>query len=350
MKGMKGIVKIDETNQVELDEMVSILVKKVTAKSDTLYDDAFLTEDILKAFQLDKSHKYYIDTQLLNESRNLDHHLKLMNKSIESEKLYIGFVQTLSDWRKTKPVLKIPIIGMSYRIYTFLAKRVLPRLKIYRRLGLQRKFHFLSKAETIGRLIYNGFEVHSFLEIKDRHVFIVKKVRTPMVTNPSFGPIFKMNRIAKDGKQIGVYKLRTMHPYSEFAHAYMIKNHGFGPDGKIKDDFRTSRWGRILRKYWIDELPQLLNLLKMEMKLVGVRPVSVTYFKQLPEKLQVQRVKYKPGCIPPYVALDLGNTKEDVLEAEEVYLKEKEKNPNSTDIKYFFIAIFKIIFQRKRSA
>jgi lipopolysaccharide/colanic/teichoic acid biosynthesis glycosyltransferase len=159
-----------------------------------------------------------------------------------------------------------------------------------------------------------------------------------------------MNRIAKNGKKIGVYKLRTMHPYSEFAHEYMILNHGFGADGKIKDDFRTSRWGKLLRKYWIDELPQLLNLIKIEMKLVGVRPVSESYFNQLPKDLKEKRIKYKPGCIPPYVALDLGSTKEAVLKAEELYLHEKEKNPNFTDLKYFFIAIYKIIFQRKRSA
>ena len=92
------------------------------------------------------------------------------------------------------------------------------------------------------------------------------------------------------------------------------------------------------------------GLIKMEMKLVGVRPVSESYFNQLPKDLKEKRVKYKPGCIPPYVALDLGSTKEAVLKAEELYLEEKEKNPNFTDLKYFFIAIYKIIFQRKRSA
>ena len=229
-------------------------------------------------------------------------------------------------------------------------KRVIPRLKIYKKIGFQRKYHFISKAETIGRLIYNGFQVKAFLELKDRHVFIVKKIDVPKTVKPSFGPVFKMNRIAKNGKKIGVYKLRTMHPYSEFAHEYMITNHGFGSDGKIKDDFRTSRWGKLLRKYWIDELPQLLNLIKMEMKLVGVRPVSIAYYNQLPEDLKEKRIKYKPGCIPPYVALDLGSTKEAVLKAEEIYLEEKEKNPHFTDLKYFFIAVFKIIFQRKRSA
>lgn len=347
---MKSKAKIENKNPVHLDNMVDLLVQKATVKSEPLYNEAFLNEELLKTFQLDKSQKYYIDARLLNEINDINVHLKLMNKSLETEKLFIGFVQTLSDWRKSKPILKTPIIGMTYRVYTFLIKRVIPRLKIYELIGLKRKYHFLSKAESIGRLIYNGFEVQSFIELKDRHVFIVKKVGQPKTIKPSFGPVFKMNRIARNGKKIGVYKLRTMHPYSEFVHEYMILNHGFGPDGKIKDDFRTSRWGKLLRKYWIDELPQLLNLFKMEMKLVGVRPVSETYFNQLPEGLKLKRLKYKPGCIPPYVALDLGNTKEAVLKAEEQYLLEKEEHPNFTDMKYFFVAVFKIIIQRKRSA
>ena len=73
-----------------------------------------------------------------------------------------------------------------------------------------------------------------------------------------------MNRVGKKGKIIGVYKFRTMHPYSEFIHDYIIKTNGYNAKGKIKDDFRTSRWGKIMRKYWIDEIPQLYNVLKGE--------------------------------------------------------------------------------------
>jgi lipopolysaccharide/colanic/teichoic acid biosynthesis glycosyltransferase len=347
---MENNVNLEHDTSVELDAMVALLVKKAATAKESLFNEEYLLEQLLQSFQLNKTHKYFIDTQPLNEFRDLDAHLKLMNTELDNEKLYIGFVQTLSDWRKSKTILRIPIIGMSFRIFTFFTKRVIPRLNIYKKVGLQRKFHFLSKAESIGRLIYNGFEVQAFLEIKNKHVFVVKKIGQPKSVKPSFGPIFKMNRIAKNGKIIGVYKLRTMHPYSEFVYDYMVVNHGFGPDGKIKDDFRTSRWGKILRKYWIDELPQLVNLFNMQMKLVGVRPVSESYFNRLPKKLKENRVKYKPGCIPPYVALDLGTTKDAVIMAEEIYLEEKERNPYTTDLKYLFKSIYKIIFQRKRSA
>ena len=67
--------------------------------------------------------------------------------------------------------------------------------------------------------------------------------------------------------------------------------------------FATS-WGKFLRKYWIDEFPQLFNVIKGDMKLVGLRPVSETYFNELNEEFRKLRLTLKPGCIPPYVALN----------------------------------------------
>jgi lipopolysaccharide/colanic/teichoic acid biosynthesis glycosyltransferase len=166
----------------------------------------------------------------------------------------------------------------------------------------------------------------------------------------SEGVLLQINRIGKNGKFFKVYKLRTMHPYSEYLHEYMIKTHGFDEKGKIKNDFRAAKWAKTFRKYWLDELPQILNVLKFQMKLVGIRPVSESYFNSLPKEIQEKRIHHKPGCIPPYVAHDFGTTKESVLEAELVYLEQKTKKPYTTDIKYFFVSIFKIVFKGKRSS
>ena len=174
---MKDNINTEKSQDVALDAMVDLLVQNAAKSKEPLYNDTFLSEELLKAFQLNKAHKYFIDTQLLNEVKDLDTYLSHMNKDLNNEKLFIGFVQTLNDWRKSKTILKIPILGMSYRIYTFLTKRVIPRLKFYRKIGLRRKYHFISKAETIGRLIYNGFEIQTFIELNDRHVFIIKKSR-----------------------------------------------------------------------------------------------------------------------------------------------------------------------------
>ena len=61
--------------------------------------------------------------------------------------------------------------------------------------------------------------------------------------------------------------------------------------------------GEILKKILVDELPQLINVIKGEMKLVGIRPVSEIYYNDLPIEVQKMRIKHKPGCIPSLLHL-----------------------------------------------
>jgi lipopolysaccharide/colanic/teichoic acid biosynthesis glycosyltransferase len=159
-----------------------------------------------------------------------------------------------------------------------------------------------------------------------------------------------MPRIGKNGKIIGVYKFRTMHPYAEFLHDYILKNNGYASTGKPANDFRLTPWGKFFRKYWIDELPQLLNLIKGDLKIVGVRPVSKRYLEDIPEDLRKLRYNHKPGCIPPYVIFNCENNVESVLEAERKYLNKKNKNPITTDFICFFKGIWNILLRKKRSA
>jgi len=70
------------------------------------------------------------------------------------------------------------------------------------------------------------------------------------------------------------------------------------------------------------------------MKLVGVRPLSRPVFDDYPEDVKQLRLKYKPGCFPPYVAL-LMQDMERSIEAEKIYLTEKEKHPYTTDLSIF---------------
>ena len=100
----------------------------------------------------------------------------------------------------------------------------------------------------------------------------------------------------------------------------------------------------------VDEIPQLINLIKGDLKLVGARPVSQRYFNDIPKDIQELRLTQKPGCIPPYVALNRKSSVGSVLDAEREYLEEKIKKPYTTDTKYFFKALFNIFFKGKRSA
>jgi lipopolysaccharide/colanic/teichoic acid biosynthesis glycosyltransferase len=109
--------------------------------------------------------------------------------------------------------------------------------------------------------------------------------------NPG-GPImFIQYRTGKGGRRFGMYKFRTMVPNAEelkqkLAHLNELE----WPDFKITNDPRITRVGRILRKTSLDELPQLLNVLKGEMSLVGPRPTSFsadTYTLWQTERLDV---------------------------------------------------------------
>lgn len=88
------------------------------------------------------------------------------------------------------------------------------------------------------------------------------------------GPIlFRQIRVGKDGEHFECYKFRSMYIDAEQRKAeLMAQNEADGPVFKMKNDPRITRVGRIIRKLSIDELPQLFNVLKGEMSLVGPRP------------------------------------------------------------------------------
>jgi hypothetical protein len=212
------------------------------------------------------------------------------------------------------------------------------------------KYRYLTKGETLGRVVSCGFEIIEFKEIDGLLYYALMKTRKPIQDlKPSFGPLFSMNRVGKNGEIIKIYKLRTMHPFAEFLQDYVTKLNGYNETGKPANDFRVAAWGRLYRKYWLDELPQILNVLKGELNIVGVRPLSRTRFNELPEDVQIQRIKYKPGCIPPYVSLLMPDS-EGNIEAERIYLSEKAKHPYLTDIKYFFLALYNILSGKIKSS
>lgn len=90
----------------------------------------------------------------------------------------------------------------------------------------------------------------------------------------SRGPVFFLQkRCGKDGREFNMYKFRTMIKEAEFLKRE-LKNEMDGPMFKMKNDPRVTQIGKILRKWSFDELPQLLNVLKGDMSLVGPRPLA----------------------------------------------------------------------------
>ena len=112
----------------------------------------------------------------------------------------------------------------------------------------------------------------------------------------SKGPvIFAQNRVGKDGIGFKMYKFRSMCTEAEYLlDKLQDKNEMSGPMFKIKEDPRVTKVGRFIRKTSIDELPQLFNILKGEMSLVGPRPSLPKEVAQF-TNFQKQRLIAKPG-------------------------------------------------------
>lgn len=94
-----------------------------------------------------------------------------------------------------------------------------------------------------------------------------------IIDSPGASPIYVQTRVGKNGRKFKFYKFRSMVPNAEqMLDGLLSKNEMTGPAFKIKDDPRVTRFGRFIRKTSIDELPQLWNVLKGDMSLVGPRP------------------------------------------------------------------------------
>ncbi len=113
-----------------------------------------------------------------------------------------------------------------------------------------------------------------------------------MIRSSSGGPIvFRQERVGRDGKRFIAYKLRTM------------RNSSDGPLVTTRGDGRITPLGRILRKTKLDELPQLWNVVRGDMSLVGPRP-EVPRFVNLNDPLWKEALRVRPGITDP-VAIEL---------------------------------------------
>lgn len=159
------------------------------------------------------------------------------------------------------------------------------------------------------------------------------------------GPIiFKQIRVGKNGKRFYMYKFRSMVCNAEDLKLLLLnQNELTGPVFKIKLDPRVTKVGRFIRKTSIDELPQLLNVLKGDMSLVGPRP-------PLPEEVlkytsyEMQRLSVTPGLTCYWQVSGRSNTSfERWVELDLKYIKERNF---FIDIKLIFKTFF-VLFGSK---
>ena len=113
--------------------------------------------------------------------------------------------------------------------------------------------------------------------------------------DPHGSPIFAQLRCGRDGKLFKMYKFRSMYVNAEDQLDDLLKDNEMdGPAFKMKDDPRITRVGHFIRKTSLDELPQLWNILKGDMSIVGPRP-ALPREVELYTDLQKQRMYVTPG-------------------------------------------------------
>ena len=115
------------------------------------------------------------------------------------------------------------------------------------------------------------------------------------LTSP--GPVlFRQQRSGLNGRPFTLYKFRTMVSNAEqLKHELATLNEMSGPVFKVTNDPRVTRVGKVLRKYSLDEFPQLYNVLRGEMSLVGPRPLPVDEVRRFDDLAHRRRLSMKPG-------------------------------------------------------
>jgi lipopolysaccharide/colanic/teichoic acid biosynthesis glycosyltransferase len=290
----------------------------------------------------------------INSTNGINTFFSSVNEKLPVGGIFAVCAETLEQRRKRIFIDYPPSIPLyPYYMYDFLVNRVLPKLKI------TRKFYFkvkknnnrvISLSEILGRLVFAGFRIIDIHKVNNLTYFITQKEREPISDSPpSYGFFFKMKRVGKDGKIIRVYKIRTMYPYSEFIQKFIYDNFNLSKGGKFNNDIRVTGWGKVLRKYWLDEMPMLFNWLKGELKIVGLRPISEHYLSLYNKDLAINRSTIKPGLIPPFY-FDLPGTFDEIMKSEQRYLESYKSHPVKTDLTYFFQALKNILLKGARSS
>jgi len=303
----------------------------------------------------DYQYKTLVDLTLLNDAKGINRRFCIVNQKLPDDGIYVCCYRP-QEYMKAKLLARFPK-GLNWIVYClyFFRKRVLPRLLLTSRLYYdvtKGRKRMLSKTEVLGRLYYCGFEVDEIVPMGHiEYVFAHRHSQPyPQEQLKVYGPLIKLPRVCKNKEIKYFYKFRTMHPYAEYIQKYVFDARG-GMDisDKSNDDWRITTWGKFMRKYWLDELPMLINWIKRDVKLVGVRPLSRTMFETYPEWLQEKRTKSKPGLIPPFY-IDHPNTFEELFASEDKYLTEYLEHPIRTDIKYFFLTMRSIVTRKTHSA
>ena len=344
-----------ENNTIKnLQELIDFIAR--IPKLQKVKQNQTLTYDTEHLFNIEELKKHslhlLINLHKVNDFAAINKYYLTIYRKLVPGGYFVSKVKTI-DLHREKFFRTYPkYISQFFYVFHYLFNRIFPYTPFLN------KFHYLltggrrsviSKAEVLGRLYYCGFVVVSTHEIGDFLYFVSQKSKFPALTEiPTTNLIIKLKRVGLNGKMFNLFKFRTMYPYSEFLQEYIYTLNSLNTTGKIFKDFRITGWGKIMRKFWLDELPQIFNFLRGDIVLFGVRALSQHYFSLYPPRIREMRIKYKNGLVPPYYA-DLPKTFPEIVKSEEIYFEKKKKKPIVTDIVYFIKAVKNITLHKVRS-
>lgn len=307
--------------------------------------------NVLKGIANRGAFDYVISSAKLNEYVKLNENLSMIHGLLSKRGIYVGNVETNEQYAKQILDRHSEIVGRIVLSYAFVFRRVLPKLVgfrwIQKHLGIVRH-RILSKCEALGRLRFAGFKILKLAEINNRLYFICRKSTIPKNGEPCDGLFIKIQKVGLHGRTINCYKMRTMHSYANYLHDYILENLKIDNNGKVVGDFRVPKWAKIVRKLWLDEMPQLFNILKGDLSFIGLRHLSKEFLKLYPEDWRVERHNIKPGFVPPYYA-DCPKTFEEIIKSEKKYYRLKRKHPITTDVYYFVRVVISFLTMRART-
>lgn len=346
-----------ETNGLPLRQKLIWVQQHESELSDTTFLVGPTISDDRKmevAFRKHRGLKMVLLSRSLHTTYKVDRCLSIANEHMEMGGYLFCHTRT-SALKKQFIVNKYPLkLGHIAYAFHFFWHRMCPKMKYTKNLyfsitgGTNRSF---SRVEVLGRLYHAGFDVVHESFVNGEFFVVCRKFRSPIYgDSPSVSPIIKLNRVGKHGKVIGVYKFRTMYSYSEYLQPYIYRYQHLDTGGKFANDYRVNELGRFLRATWLDEFPMILNLLKGQMKLVGVRPLSKHYFSLYSPEMQQLRTRTKPGLLPPFYYEDsTPETLDEIQASERRYLEAYLKHPLLTDWRYFWGIVYNIVSKRLKS-
>jgi len=164
-------------------------------------------------------------------------------------------------------------------------------------LGLKLSFNL---ADPISRFVKRAFDLFASLITAPLWLPLVGITAALIWLEDRNNPFFIQKRIGSDGVEFGTWKFRTMVPNADLALEAALEadpemRAEWERDFKLRNDPRITRLGKWLRKFSIDEIPQLFNVVSGEMSLVGPRPLPQYHESELDERVQAMRRRVRPG-------------------------------------------------------